>query len=336
MFTKDEILGGVKDLARTGDLQKGELMAAFDEAAGEADAAKPESASGFGRRLNLAQVLYYVGGGIVVLGIGILIAQNWSALNDFTRILSTLGSGVLAYVVAVLLGREERTRAVSSAFHLIAALVIPIGLFATLKITGYDLSTFGTQNLVFGILLAMYVASFLVFRQSIFVLFGIVFGSLLYFSLTSMIGENGSGLFGNKFDQYRFMVLGISYLLIGYGLRDTRYKELTGPAYFFGLPMTLLMAFILGDFKPSANLFWELIFPFLTFGAIVASIWLRSRSFLVWGTIFLMGYIFKITGEYFASDLGWPLALVIAGFAVIGIGVAAVNVRQKFWRRKAE
>jgi len=198
------------------------------------------------------------------------------------------------------------------------------------KVAGVDLSTLGTQNTVFAILLAIYAASFLIFRQSIFVLFSIIFGSILYFTLTGTIADSGNGLWGSHFTEYRVLALGLSYLLIGFGLRSTKYKELTGPAYFFGLPMLLGAALLLGDSKPNANLFWELSFPFLTFGAIVASIWFKSRSYLVWGTIFLMGYIFKITAEYFVSSLGWPFALVIAGFTVIGIGFLSINIRQKF------
>ena len=345
MLSKDDVLVGVGELAARGELRKDELVKAFDMGAAGGGAAGGGAAGGgadflglhlgfgTGRRVNLAQVLYYVGGGIVVVGIAILIAQNWAKLSDLTRILSTLGSGVLAYAIAVLLGRGERARGVSAAFHLIAALVLPIGLFVTFKIAGYDTSNFGTQNLVFGILLAMYLASLAVFRQTIFVLFSIIFSSMLYFSLTGTLSEGSTGLFGGKFFEYQWLILGLSYLVIGYGLRETRWRALTGVGYFIGLPIALGTALVLGDFKPNANLFWELIFPFLTFGAIVGSIWLRSRAFLAWGTIFLMGYIFKITGEYFSDSLGWPMALVIAGLTVIGVGWASISVR-KFWVKK--
>jgi uncharacterized integral membrane protein len=45
-----------------------------------------------------------------------------------------------------------------------------------------------------------------------------------------------------------------------------------------------------------------------------------------------MGYIFKITSEYFASSLGWPLALIIAGFAIIGAAAGAISLRRKYSR----
>jgi hypothetical protein len=334
MLTKTEILDGVRELAGRGELREDEVTRAFREGLPEGEVkATTAPRFDFSHRLNLAEVLYYVGGGIVVLGIGILIEQNWSALNDFTRVLSTLGSGVLAYVIGVLLSRSERTQAVGAAFDFIAAAVIPIGLFVVFKVGGQDITTFGTQNLIFAILLGLYLATWALWRQSLFVLFCIIFGSCLYLGLVGALADGAGPVFGGKLAEYAFLLLGTSYLFIGFGLRQSKYRALTGAGWFFGMPMILGAAMILGDFKPNANLFWEFLFPVLALAAISISVWLKSRSFLVWGTLFLMGYIVKITAEYFASDLGWPLALVVAGFAVIGIGFLSLNIKQ-IWGRK--
>jgi hypothetical protein len=51
---------------------------------------------------------------------------------------------------------------------------------------------------------------------------------------------------------------------------------------------------------------------------------------LIIGTGALVVYIFKITGEYFADSLGWPLALIVAGFAMIAIGSLFVRLNRKY------
>jgi len=43
-----------------------------------------------------------------------------------------------------------------------------------------------------------------------------------------------------------------------------------------------------------------------------------------------MAYILKITFEYFSSGLGWPLALVIAGLAMIGVGYMSISLKKKY------
>jgi len=50
----------------------------------------------------------------------------------------------------------------------------------------------------------------------------------------------------------------------------------------------------------------------------------------MWGTIFLMAYILKITSEYFSTGLGWPIALVIAGLAMIGVGFMSFSIKKKY------
>ena len=73
-----------------------------------------------------------------------------------------------------------------------------------------------------------------------------------------------------------------------------------------------------------------LIFPVLVFGALYLSVHLKSKSFLTFGTLFLMGYILKLTSEYFSDSLGWPLALVIAGLAMIAAGYLSLYLKRKY------
>jgi len=43
-----------------------------------------------------------------------------------------------------------------------------------------------------------------------------------------------------------------------------------------------------------------------------------------------MIYIMKITSEYFSHAMGWPLALVLAGLILIGIGHYTYNLGKKY------
>jgi hypothetical protein len=79
-------------------------------------------------------------------------------------------------------------------------------------------------------------------------------------------------------------------------------------------------ALALGGWSPRVSVVWEAVFPLLAFGAIVLAIYLKSKSMLTFGTLFIMAYIMKITAEYFSDSLGWPLALVIAGFGLLASG----------------
>jgi len=90
-------------------------------------------------------------------------------------------------------------------------------------------------------------------------------------------------------------------------------------------------ALALGGWSPDQNIFWELIYPILIFGILLLSVRVSSKSLYVWGILFLMAYVMKITDEYFSSGLGWPLVLVIAGLAMIAIGYGAFAVNKKYF-----
>lgn len=324
MATKEELLASIRDLAAQKRITRSEVDAAYDEGSGS------KAGPVFSKRIGVSEILYYIGGAVVFLGISILLWQNWSTLNPITKILATLGSGVAAYFLGLIWSREERTEGVGTAFHLISALVTPLGLYVAFDNAGFDASGYGAQSLISGILLATYLLSYVVFRKSIFTLFSILFGTGLFFSFTSFL-VGGNPYFGSgEFFEYRVLVAGLTYMLLGYSFTQSEKAPLSNFLYGFGILGFLGAALALGGFSPARNAFWEIIFPGLVFGTLFLSVHLKSKAFLTFGTLYLMAYILKITGEYFTSGLGWPLALVLAGLMLIAVGYMSFYLKDKY------
>jgi len=260
MATKEDVLQYIRTLAEQKIITKDELTAAYDSGSGtKADVVLTKT-------LGVAEILYYIGGAIVFLGISILLWQNWSTLGFWTKVLATLGSGIAAYFVALIFSRDERTENVGSAFHLISALVTPLGLWVVFDNAGFDTGSYGSQSLISGIMLGTYLLSLFVFKKNIFTLFSIFFGTWLFFSLTSLM-VGGDPHFNNwKFYMYRALVAGVAYTLMGYAFSKNERAPLSGFLYGFGVLGLLGAALALGDWKPNQNVFWELIYPGLAFG----------------------------------------------------------------------
>lgn len=324
MTTKEEVLQYIQTLAERKVLTKEELDMAYDAGSGiKTDLVLT-------KKLGIAEILYYIGGAIVVLGISILLWQNWSTLGFGTKVLATLGAGIAAYFVGLLFSRDKRTETAGSAFYLISALVMPFGLYVVFDNAGLDASSYGSQSFISGILFSMYLLSYVVFRKHIFTLFSILFGTWLFFSLTSFMIGGGPYSDDWKFYEYRVLVAGVTYILLGYAFSKDERAALSGFLYGFGVLGFLGSALSLGGWEPRQNAFWELIYPGLVFGTLFLSAHIKSRAFLTWSTLFLMAYILKITSEYFSSGLGWPLALVIAGLAMIGVGYMSISLKKKY------
>lgn len=320
---KKELLKHIQSLASQQVITKDEVTSAFDAGIrGEV----PDEVS---RQTGISHILYYIGGAIVFLGISVLIWQQWTSLNSATKILSTLGSGIASYIAAVFLSREERLEIASRAFYFISALVMPLGLHVTFYVAGLDTGSHGVQSIVSGILLVTFLFSYFVNRRTVFLLFNIIFGTWLFFSFTSfLIGSRPN--FGWEFSAYRVLCTGLVYALLGHYFTTTSHRALTGALYGFGVLCFLGAALALGDWKPNQNWFWELVFPGLVFGVVFLSVYLRSKAFLTFGSLYLITYIFKITSEYFAQSLGWPLVLVLTGLGLIAIGYLHFNLKRKY------
>ncbi len=318
---KDEVLRQVRSLAARQLVTRDEVVDAFDAGVGgDADVEVT-------RQAGISHILYYVGGAVVFLGISVLVWQHWSTLGSATKIIATLGSGIAAYLAAAFLIRQERLEAAARAFYFIAALVMPLGLHVTFDIAGLDTGSDGVQSLVSGILFVTFFLSYVVYRKTVFTLFSILFGTWLCFSMTDLLA---GGRFGWEFSAYRVLGTGWVYALLGHAFTQTPHRALTGALYGFGACLFLGAALALGDWKPNQNWFWELSFPGLVFGVMFLSVYLRSKAFLTFGSIYLMAYILKITGEYFAESLGWPLALVLTGLGLMAIGYLHFNLKKKY------
>lgn len=324
MATKEEVLQYIKTLAEQKVVTKNELDSAFDSGS----SIKTDIV--LKKKLGIAEILYYIGGAIVFLGISILLWQNWSTLDFGTKVLDTLGFGIAAYFVGLLFSRYEQTEAAGSAFYLISALVMPMGLWVVFDNAGFDASSYGTQSLISGTMLGTYLLSLLVFRKNVFIMFSILFGTWLFFSFTSFMVGGGPYFDDWKFYEYRVLVAGIAYMLLGYAFSKNERASLQGFLYGFGILGFLGAALALGGWEPNQNVFWDMIYPGLVFGALFLSVYIKSKAFLTWGTLFLMAYILKITSEYFSSDLGWPFALVIAGLVMIGAGYMSISLKKKY------
>lgn len=324
-MNKQDLLSEIATMSREGTITADELSTAFNAGKNVAGS----DAVIMRRRVTITDVLYFIGGGIVFLGIVLLVGQNWAYLNSLAKILVTLGSAVAAYVIAALFHRKPNLKLPSTAFFMISGLLFPVGAMVLLHIAGIDWTTSGSQAIISAILLIIFFASGFIFKKSIFLFFSIVFATWLFEAGSFFLFKD---LFMNLF-AYTVLTIGLAYMLLGRYFSDKVESAFSGWLYGFGAVGFLGAAFILGGNRPTANAFWQVLFPFLDFGIIFLSVYWRSKAFLVFGSIFLMVYIIKITTEYFSQSLGWPFALVLAGLLLMAIAYMGLYLNRKYLKK---
>jgi len=320
---KDNVLKDLESLIKEGKLTKEELLETYNRSI------RTDKQETLSKQSRISNILYYIGGAIVFLGICIFVGTNWSNLNDITKILVTLGSSVMMYFAGTLISRYENLEKVCDAFYFIAGLVAPLGIFVTMDISGINTSSAGSHTVAAAIVLIVNLVSYYLDRRQVFFVFSVIFGTWLFFGLTTFL-IGGRPFYDWDFIKYRWLAAGLTHMVLGYSLANTNRKDLTRYLYGFGVIEFLTAALCLGGWSPNQSVIWELIFPGLTFGIIFLSVYLKTRSFLIFGSMYLMFYILKITNEYFASGFGWALSLIVVGFALMGIGYFAFYLNKKY------
>ncbi|MBI4948096.1 DUF2157 domain-containing protein [Candidatus Berkelbacteria bacterium] len=308
---KKTLLKDLAELVKNNEISQEEVEAVFSGSKGETVKKHTEFSSLF----------YFIGGGIVFLGIVIMVAGNWDLFSNIERLLITLGSGLVAYALGVYLQANKQFGRLSDAMFLISALVLPFGLYVVFKNYGI-ISDINLVNLTMSlILLGLYGFSLSRFRQAIFLVFTILSATWAYAALISYFQSFG-GVTLSDFSQFIAISIGFSYMFLANAFRNSEWKTITLPLFVVGIPIFLGGIFALGSFDAlySSRWWWDLLFIPAVFWILLSSIALKQRVFLWWGAIFLVAFIFKITGVYFAEQLTWPVALIIAGIALIGVG----------------
>jgi hypothetical protein len=323
MITKEETLAALRELALEGRITESEAAAAvrtaLSQQTGGAEAVDHRSVS-------LSRALYLIGGVVVLMGIIVLVVQHWAAFGSIGQVVVTLGVGVALFVSGILLRDKPGLTTASGVFSALSGVLIPLGLGVLLHVLGVDVFTPGMHMLMAAIALVIFITSLGLFKEVVYALFGILYGTWLYGSAVAYVLQDGG--YGSSLYQYAAMLLGVAYLFLGYGLTsatDAAYRRLARMLYILGLLIFLGTALSMGGA-------WDVIYPFVVFAVIFSSIYLHSGIFLKIGSLFLMIYLIKMSAQYFSGSLGWPLALVLAGLMLMGVGYLTYYLNKKYIR----
>lgn len=299
-------------------IQSGEIGTA------ELEALLERSPAAHSRFIQLLPALGILGAVICFGGLSVLLGQHWNEFGSLMRIALTLGSGLIAYVVAMILFLDEDSRAFSPILCIFAILLLPSGLGVALHEAGYHLELNSTQLFMAFLLFVTFAAPALVLKSNAMLVAAIWSLTALFFISTNMLVDGMHVT--SSFHEYRAFITGIFYIALGVALRENEFRISTGALYFMGSAVALIAGFCLMGWKPTQDILWELVYPGVAMASIYAGVELRSRALMINGALALNGYIIKISAQYFATSLGWPLSMICAGIGIIAVALYSMGL----------
>lgn len=308
-----ELLHELDQKIKSGELSKAQILQRFS------------TATPSHTKFSITKLLYILGGVITMLGIFFFVGQIWEDIGSFLRIAITLGLGVILAATGSFLLMSQPKQIVGAVFHILGGFLIPGGVIVTLTELFPPSTETWPLMVIFGGLFAMYLMLTSVHKHAALTFFSVANGTaFLVFIVTTILGDSV-----NKFDwvfTYLSMIIGVVYIMLGRQFTQTWNSKLTWMLYLCGVNAILIPAFT----KAIDSGAWQFIMFALLGGGYALAMHLKSKILLGFSTFFLILHLGLITGEYFANSIGWPIALVILGFIVIGLGYLSVNISKRY------
>ena len=307
MSLKEDALQDIVSLARHNHITLEEIAQALNTP--QAQASKPSSGV-------LSKLFGYIGGIFVFAGIGVFISMYWDDFGSAARVIVTLGVGLVAFIMGMVSLGDKRYEKAATPLFLMASLLQPMGILVMLQ--EYSSGGDVRHGLAFmaAYMLIQQGMTFWAKRRTVLAFSAILFGCIFFANLFDIWDWD---------EEFIGMVIGTSLICIAYGLQQSRHLSIAPFWYFVGACILLWAVF-----DAVRNTPLELIYLGLSASIIFLSTYVRSRTLLLVGTLSMLLYIGYFTAKHFANTLGWPVALVMIGVALIAMSSLAVRLNNKY------
>jgi hypothetical protein len=291
---------------------------------------------GAGRpRFDAVHVLYYVGALAVILGMATLTASQWDTLTGLgIVVISGIYASVFLALGHMLWHRREGLRTPGGLLVTMAVSMTPLIVYGIEKQFGiWPFEEPGTyqdfhrwvRSGWFAMELATVVAgcAALYFYRFPFITAPIAF-VLWYLSM-----DMTAIIFGNEdfaWDERRMVsvIFGLAVIAVAYVV-DLRFRR----EFAFWLYLCGLLAFwgslSLMDSDPEIGKFFYFV---INVGLMALAVFLRRRTFLVFGGLGVIGYVGYLSYELFEDEILFTIALSLIGLAILGLGVLVSRTRR--------
>ena len=300
------------------------------------------------RRVKADEIFVYLGSLVVFLALAFLVGLNWGELESAGRILSMFVPTVAMLALGWRLrgsesaeeARRLRLRRGAQALWLGACLLSALFFMVTFHELGLiDWSERGPTDpwVVVSCLLATGVAAVA------FVLLPTITQSIAFHlcgsaALFTFLGWLDQTLppFNHFYENLLVLIIGLAAgdlcLALSEWLRAKGRKDLVGVSRIFGTLAILGFTFILAvDEYPATwqKATMEAIAFLVSIAFIAASVKWQSQTFLYSGAAFLLFLIIYVNFEHFADRIGMPIALLIIGVLLIGLGLGTGRLSRR-------
>lgn len=265
----------------------------------------------------VTQLLAYLGGVLVFGGICIFVSMQWEQMNSIARVLVTLGTGFVSFIMALCVITDSRFTKLVTPLFIIAALLEVAGLFVFLDEYFTPTGHWETPTmLVFGCVAIQFGFTFLSLKRPVLLF-------VTMFALTCFMGAFLDYVYVEE--ELIAVIIGVALLVATFFINRSRFNVIV-PVWYFIASVT----FLIGLFEWTEKSWAEIIFVLGNLGLIYVSIYDKSRTLLFVSILGLFLYLSYTAYEHFVDSTGWPIALIFMGLLLFGLSALGVKLNKYY------
>ncbi len=300
-------LSQIKTIAQDAGLTRQDITKALPAMTGSAGTHDPSM---------LQRVMSYIGGAFVFVGICVYVGIVWEDLDSLSRVIITLGSGFVAFILGLFAIGDARFVRASTPLFLIAAFLQPAGLFVFMDEYLPSSNNFAlAAAYVFGFMTVQQAIAFAACRRTSLLFFALFFYYLFISAVFDLLDVDS---------RLAVLTLGLSGVAASWLASKTEHEGIS-PFYFFCSGVAIAAAAF--DYLEHSQL--DVLLVGVVALMVLVSVMASSRSFLTVSIVSLLCYLAYFTDKYFKDVVGWPIALVMIGLIMIGVSSAAVKLGRR-------
>ena len=289
------------------------------------------------RTFSIAKTLYYLGGFLVVLSISYFLGNNWEQLGNVGRICSTLLLiGIFGYAGIRL--KRTQYRIAGSMLLLAAMVAVPLCIHSIERATGlWPATSYGIKDLSYKNYLELINTAWIVLDVLTLAIAGIVFYKFKdpilslpvahFFWFLVLDGTNA--IMGSyTFDMEKIamkawvsVVAGTLLVLWGVYYHKKEDNRVGVWPWIYGLAIVLGSLIDLRFDQANLKLLFQFLILALGIVVLLSATPLKSRTFLVFGSLAIFWFIQDSVWTYFTDSLGFSAALLFSGILTIIFGI---------------
>ena len=226
----------------------------------------------------LSNLMAYIGGAFIIGGLALFTSMIWDQIGSSSRVIITYGPGIIAFIMGILIIKDQKFQRASTPLFIISAALMPSGMFVFLNEYADGDNTRLAGLIVFAVVATQFLTTFYKIRRTSLLFFGYLF------AITALgIAMDMSGIP----DELWSIALSFSVLTFAFTIDKTIHRAIA-PFYYFigGIGFMWTWFDLLEGWAPL-----DILYLALSIYMMLLSVRFKSRTLLLVSTFSLLGYL---------------------------------------------